>query len=389
MPFVNYFKIRGSWGKTGNDRIDPFQYLSTYGLGNSSILYLFNGTQWVTNKNVINKVLQEQEIANVNITWEIAKQINFGFDAQMLDGKLRLEGDYFHNDRTNILSKRNASVPNSTGLTLPSENIGEVVNQGIDFVISYGDRISDFGYNVSVNGGYAKNKIKFWDEPNGVPEYQQTTGHPMNSQLYYKSIGIFNNQSEVDAYPHWVGAQPGDIIFEDVNEDGKINGLDRVRDYGGAIPTFTGGLNIDLTYKNFYASIFFQGSLGKNRYHSVESGESGNYLMEDAEGRWTSENTDASKPRAFSSTFEYWNGAANQNTYWLRSADYLRLKNMEIGYNVPKSINSKLHIDGSRIYIGGSNLITWCPTLPSFDPESVGKLCPLDKVINIGVSITL
>jgi TonB-linked SusC/RagA family outer membrane protein len=388
VSFFNYFKIRGSWGQTGNDRIADFQYLSSYkfGTGWGGLESGLNLGEWVTNGTTINKVLYEQSVPNLNVTWEVATQSNIGFDAQMLGGKLKLEGNYFHNLRSNILTQRNASVPGSSGLTLPPENIGKVINQGFEFVISYSNKNHDFGYNFSLNGGYAKNKIKFWDETPGIPEYQKTTGHPMNSVLYYQSIGIFKDQAEVDAYPHWVGARPGDIIFKDVNEDGKITALDMVRDYRSDIPTFTSGLNIDLTYKNFYASVFFQGAWGKIRYHNVESGANGNYYNEDSQGRWTIDNPNASKPRTFNYTAEYWR--SQPNTYWLRSADYIRLKNIEIGYNLSQSLNKKLGIDGLRIYVGGLNMITWCPTLPSFDPESVSQNYPLSKVINIGLNAT-
>ena len=387
LSFINYFKLRGSWGQTGNDRINPFQYLSTYSfvstMPNTSE---FNSSDYVYNVNVINKTLWEKGFPNVNVTWEVANQTNIGFDAQILEGKLKLEGDYFYNLRTKILTQRNASVPQSTGLTLPPENIGEVVNQGFEFVVAYGDKGGNFGYNVSLNGGYAKNEIKFWDETPGIPEYQLTTGYPMNSQLYYQAIGIFKDQAAVDAYPHWVGARAGDIIFKDVNEDGKITALDMVRDYRSNIPVFTTGLNIDLTYKNFYATILIQGAWGKIRYHTVEAGEAGDYYMEDATGRWTIDNPDAEKPRTSTWRSEYW--LAQSNTYFLRSADYVRLKNTEIGYNLPQSINSKLGIDGFRVYIGGLNLITWCPTLPSFDPESTYQDYPLSKVINVGATLT-
>jgi len=385
LGFLNYFKLRGSWGQTGNDRISEFQYLSTYGfMGN--IRNGFNASEWITNSNVKNKTLVELAIPNELVTWEVANQTDVGLDAQMLGGKLKIEADYFHNLRTDILIQRSASVPQTTGLTLPPENIGEVVNQGFEFDIGYEDRAGNFGYNVSVNGGYAKNKIKFWDEEPGIPEYQQTTGHPMNSALYYQATGIFKDEAAVNAYPHWVGARPGDIIFEDVNKDDKIDGLDRVRDYRSNIPTFTSGMNIDLTYKNFYATILFQGSWGKIRYHRVESGESGNFYMEDTEGRWTEENPDARKPRPSNYNAEYW--MANQNTYWLRSADYVRLKNMEVGYNLPESVNSALKIDGFRVYVGGTNLITICPDIKNFDPESTYQDYPLHKVINVGATLT-
>ena len=383
IAFLNFFKIRGSWGQTGNDRIAEFQYLATYGFGRN-MYNGYDGNQFVTGV-TRNPVLREAAIPNTNVTWEVANQTNIGFDAQMLGGRLTFTGDYFYNIRSNILTQRAASIPFSTGLTLPPENIGEVVNQGFEFDIGYGDQSGDFGYNVSFNAGYAKNKITFWDETPGIPEYQQTTGYPMHSSLYYQAIGIFKDQDHVDSYPSWVGARPGDIIFEDVNDDGKIDGLDRKRDYRGQIPHTILGVNVDLTYKNFYATALIQGAFGKIRYHYVESGEAGNYYMVDAEGRWTPDNIDANKPRAFSYVGEYWR--ANANTYWLRSADYVRLKNLEVGYNMPVSIISKLGMDKLRIYFGGLNLITWCPEIQDFDPESNYQDYPLHKVLNMGITI--
>ncbi len=388
LSFINHFKLRGSWGQTGNDRISAFQYLSVYRFagGMGGLENGLNLGEWVTDGSTINKVLYEQSIPNVNVTWEVANQTDIGFESYLFNSKLKLEADYFYNLRSNILTQRNASVPGSTGLKLPPENIGEVVNKGFEFVVSYGNKINNFQYDVSLNGGYAKNKIKFWDETPGIPEYQMTTGYPMNSRLYYQAIGIFRDQKAVDDYPHWQGARPGDIIFKDVNDDGRINALDQVRDYRSDIPTFTSGLNIDLAYKNFYTSILFQGAWGKMRYHYVEGGVSGNYYLEDAIGRWTPDNPNTTKPRAFNYTSEYWR--SQDNTYWLRSADYIRLKNIEIGYNLPQSLLLKLNITGLRFYVGGLNLLTWAPDLPSFDPESVSTNYPLNKVVNIGTSLT-
>ena len=386
LAMFNYFKLRGSYGKTGNDRIDDFQYISTYGFGADRIGDGINGNEFTLNQNILNKVLRENSFPNINVTWEVANQSDIGFDAQLFNGKLKLEGDYFYNLRTKILTQRNASIPASTGLKLPPENIGEVVNQGFEYVIGYADKAGDFGYDVSWNGSFAKNKIKFWDETPGIPEWQRTTGHPMNSDLYYQAIGIFKDQDAVDNYPHWVGARPGDIIFKDVNDDKKIDALDQVRDFRSDIPVFTSGLNIDLKYKNFYSSIFFQGAWGKMRYHWFESGEAGNYYLEDAIGRWTPDNINATKPRTSNYRTEYW--LAQDNTYFLRSADYIRLKNVEVGYNMPQAINERLRIDGLRIYVSALNILTWCPDLKSFDPESIYQDYPLTKVVNVGASLT-
>ena len=341
ISFIDELKMRASWGQTGNDRIAPYQYLSSYG---------YNGTH-VFNQNTEVNAVRELRIPNPNVTWEVANQSNVGFDGRMFNGRFNFSADYFHNLRTNILWWRNASVPATTGLTLPQENIGEVVNQGFEFQVGYNNAIGDFNYAVSVNGAHSKNKIKFWDETPGVPDYQMSTGRPMNAQLYYEAIGIFRDQAAVDAYPHWPGARPGDIIFEDVNKDGEINGLDRVRNDKTDLPTFTGGMSIDLGYKNFYAAILLQGAAGAERSYRTFSGEAGNFLMDDVEGRWTEDNIDATKPRTWNRSLEYWmtDGAPN-NTYWLRSSDYMRLKSLEIGYNIPDALITKAGIEALRIY---------------------------------------
>jgi len=194
LAVINDFKLRGSWGQTGNDRIDEYQYLATYGFL-SGKSYVFGSEE--------EKILNETKIPNPNVTWEVANQANIGFDALLLDSKLSVSADYFNNIRSQILIKRNASIPNSTGLTLPPENIGKVQNRGFETAIGYHGNSGDFQYDLSVNGSYSKNKIVFWDETPGVPDYQQSTGRPMGSSLYYQAIGIFKDQAAIDAYPHW------------------------------------------------------------------------------------------------------------------------------------------------------------------------------------------
>lgn len=390
LSFINYMKFRGSWGQTGNDRIDPYQFMSSYGFYTAAKeIYVFNQTTQA-------KILKEMRIPNPNVTWEVDNSTNVGFDGQMLDGKLTFTAEYYYKLRTNILWNRNASVPTSTGLTLPKENIGEVTNQGFEFQVGYADKVGDFSYSVSVNGGTNKNKIKYWDETPGIPEYQQTTGKSMpidkenkinvNEGLYYNAIGIFRDQAHVDSYPHWANARPGDVIFEDVNGDGKIDGLDRKRVDKTLVPRFQGGFNIDLSYKNFYTTMFFQWATGAARYRYFEfNGESGNFLQNDFEGRWTPENPDAKKPRAWNRYNEYWRN--NRNTYWLEDNDYIRLKNLEIGYNVPNTVLSPIGLRNLRIYVSGQNLFTITP-VKDFDPETADpRDYPLNRIYNVGLSL--
>lgn len=378
VSFLEGFKLRASWGQTGNDRIEPFQYLTTYGFGNG---YIFEQTNLV-------KSLEQERIPNSNVTWEVANQFDVGFDAEMLDSRLMIEADYFYYLRSDILWWRNASIPTTAGFSLPRENIGEVVNSGMDGRITYSDQLGDLSFDISGNAGYAYNKIQYWDESPGVPDYQRSTGSPMNTSLYYRTDGVYNDQQEIEENPSWPGARPGDIKFVDVNGDGEINGQDRVRIDKNEMPRFTAGLSFDGAYKNFDFSTLLQGATGAVRYVFTESGEIGNFLQSYADKRWTPENSDSEHPRTYNRTDEYW--TSNQNTYFLRSADYLRLKSVEIGYNLPASLGEKVGVQNMRIYVSGYNLLTF-DKLNVFDPEassSSGQYYPQKRVFNAGISLT-
>ena len=247
----------------------------------------------------------------------------------------------------------------------------------------------DFDYSISVNGGYAKNKIVFWDEAPGAPSYKLSTGHPMNTGVYYQAIGIFADQAAIDKYPHWSGARPGDIIFKDVNNDGVIDANDQVRSDKSNVPTFTGGVNLYFQYKGFDLSILAQGAAGAVNYISTESGEIGNFLQSFADGRWTVNNTSSDKPRTFNRGNEYW--AGNGNTYFLQKTDYIRLKNLQFGYTIPGKITNKAGIQLIRIYLSGYNLLTYSPDYKDFDPEASagsGQSYPLQRVVSAGITLT-
>jgi TonB-linked SusC/RagA family outer membrane protein len=387
LPFFNDFKIRGSWGQTGNDRIDEYQYLTTYG-------YVDNRTYVFAASDA--KLLVETKIPNPNVTWEVANQANIGFDAFLFNNKVSLTAEYFNNNRSQILIKRNASIPNSTGLTLPPENIGQVQNQGFEAMVGYHGDIAGLQYDLSVNGSYSRNKVVFWDETPGIPVYQQSTGKPMPSydqnsrtfstDLYYQAIGIFKDQAAVDAYPHWAGAAPGDVIFKDVNGDDVIDGLDRVRNEKNNMPRFIYGGTLNLRYKGFDMTALIQGATGAMVYISPESGDIGNYYKVYADNRWTPENTNTAYPKAWNRDEEYWRSQGN--TFWLHNMDYLRLKNLEIGYSLPSSANKMLGIEGLRFYVNGLNLLTLSKE-KLIDPElQAGTDYPLQRVISGGLTLT-
>ncbi len=391
---VPSFKLRASWGQTGNDRIDRWQYLSSYGFNPNNWTYVFGVNQE-------NKRLYEARIPNPNVTWERANQTDIGIDATLFHDRIAITADYFNYTRTDLLWFRNASIPTSAGLTLPRENIGKVANKGYDFSVTYNNEIGKFSYSVGVNGGYQKNKVVFMDETPNVPQWQRATGRPIptapsnnpndaGNDLYYQADGIFKDQAQVDSYAaKWPGARPGDIIFKDIDGDGQITANDRVRIDKSNIPKFTGGMSVNLRFKGFDLAILLQGASGAVRYMDTESGDNGNFLKEYYDKRWTADNPNGGYPRTHNRGEEYWKG--NRNTFWLMKTDYLRLKNLQLGYTIPTAIVNRVKVRALRIYVSGQNLLTYTPDLKDFDPElssSSGQSYPLQKIINGGLTLT-
>lgn len=388
VPFVNQLKLRGSWGRMGNDNIyyddalQEYQYYSTYGFGS-----------YVTDGNVA-KTLYETRVPNSMITWEEADNYNLGLDGQMMDGSIFFEFDVFMNKRSSILWQRNASVPQTTGMTLPAENIGKVENKGWEFNVGYNGRINEeFNFQFSVNGGYAKNKIEFWDEAPGAPEWQKSTGRAIDAGLYYIYDGVFKDQEAIasntlDYSEISNNLRPGDMKYKDFDGDGAITPDDRVRRDKNSQPTFQGGANLMVRYKDFDLTVLLQGSAGAEvPIYTYESGAIGNYLMDFYNHRWTVDNPSSVHPRITDRSDQYYSW---DNTYWLRDTDYLRLKNVEIGYTLPSEVGEKIGVSNLRLYLNGLNLATWSG-MTIMDPESVhdvGHYYPQARIINMGISVT-
>jgi hypothetical protein len=363
-----------------NLRDDEFQYANNFGFGSG---YIFDYTVLTTSITP-----SAFPIANPNITWEVANNTNLGLEGTLFGGKVNFEMDYFNNTRTQMLINRNASIPRTAGFSPPRENIGELKNRGFDFLVSYSGQTGDLRYQFGINGGYSKNEVVFLDEPPNTLPWQTVTGRPYDTRIMYSAIGVFEDQAAVDAVPHWPGARPGDIIFDDVNGDGVINSDDRIRLENNTIPRFQGGISLDVQWKGFDFNMLFQGATGAMSYIRTQSGDFGNFLSDFADGRWTTENPSSTKPRTFNREDEYWISQAN--TYWFRSTDYLRLKNIQLGYTLPASIVSKVGLKSARIYVNGLNLLT-IDSFKVFDPETDnqdGTVYPQKKVYNAGVNLT-
>jgi hypothetical protein len=328
---------------------------------------------------------------NANITWEVATTTNIGFDAQLFHA-FSVSVDAFRSSRRNILVPPSASVPDYTGLTLPYVNLGKVDNKGIELDLGYNKKVgNDFSYNISGNLTYAVNKVVYGAEPANVPAYQRVTGYPIDSWLLYQADGIFQNTAELNAYPHPTGTGVGDIRYKDVNNDGVINDLDKVRNTLSNTPQILYGLTLGGRYKNFDFTVFWQ---GQARAQAILMPSGLNMAQEFFDGRWLKEG-DITYPRTFNGpTSRTFGSNAYPSTFWLRNDSFLRLKNVEFGYSFSKDLLSKIKVKSARVFVSGNNLFSLDKFGPSFDPESAtgtvnnGRIYPQQRIINLGVNVT-
>lgn len=390
---IDYLKVRASYGQMGNDQVffngalQEYAYLSTYGFGQ----YPIGG--------VVETTLRETVLANPSFTWERANNLNVGLEGVLFNNKIDFTFEYFKNKRDQILIQETGSTPASSGINslLPPVNAGKVDNSGFEFQVGYNAKATgDFRFRAAVNGGYAKNKVIFMDEIPGAPDYQLQEGKPIGAYLVYESDGAFLDQAEIEAntidYSAVTGELiPGDMKFKDVNGDGKIDADDRVRQEQSITPTFQYGATFNMSYKDFDLNILFQGAAGASLRIVTESGDIGNYLQWSYDHRWSIDSPSSEYPRLASRGDTYFTGGNfGQNTHFLFSTDYIRLKNIELGYTLPQNILERFSIEQLRLYVNALNLFTIAAN-DIFDPESTntaGTNYPQSRVINLGFNLT-
>jgi TonB-linked SusC/RagA family outer membrane protein len=378
LEFINELKLKASWAQMGNDLVQPFQYLSSYNFDTGIIL-----------GSIYSPALYQSGTPNPNITWEVAKMYNLGFESYLFNYSLSLDVDFFYERRSNILVKRNASVPNFTGLDLPDENFGIVDNRGVEMVLGYKGGFSDFSYNLNAGFAFARNKVVEFDEPLRNVPWQITTGKPQGAHLLYKYEGIFRDEAHVESLPHVPGASPGDIIIRDVDNDGDIDPDDRILIPLTADPEISFNLNGDLTYKNLGITFLIQGveNASRNVYTDTRQGTSGNYFRYDAIDRWTPENMNASKPRAFDKVEEYWR-QSYLTDYGFHKLGYARLKNVQVSYKLPERITNALKLKQVQLFVSGQNLFLFYNNNKIFDPEvSNTQTYPLMRIFSVGGNV--
>ncbi len=375
----NTLKIRASWGRLGNDRVDPFQYIGAYGYT----------TGWVVNGTDVRGIALTST-PNPNITWEISEKTDLGIETGFLNNKLTFEADIYSSKTSNILGRRQASIPGYTGLSLPDENIGKMNSHGVELQAGYRDNFGELNFSFNGNFSYAKNKIIYFDEAPLAESYQKLEGNPLGSELVYKSIGIYRSQKDLDDNINYPGAMLGGLIFADLNGDSVINSNDMYRYNTTTFPKIQFGFNFSFNYKSFDLSVLLQGQSGaKWRLNNgFSSGANGNGLEYVANNSYSLTNTNSVLPMISPTGF-----AASNSDFYYRDITWLRFKTAELGYSLPAKVASKGKISSLRLYVSANNLFIIYNNLSKYgfgDPEFLagnGGVYPNMKTLNVGLNL--
>jgi len=393
IKFIDYLKLRGSYGMAGNNSTGesskfPYAYLYTPSTGG----YAFGSTYtW-------NQGGAEATYPNPNITWEKAYKTDIGFELKLLKNSLTISGTYFNENRKDILT--NPLYPSIMGLNSYNINYGVTQLRGFEGMIDYTKKIGDFTLYVGANFTSAKNIILRINESAGLTDYQLQKGHNIgsingyDSRLMLISDGIFQSQDDIDASPvqRFAGkVVPGDIKYKDINGDKVIDNMDRVMtDYNDTPDAFY-GFKLGGMYKGFDFSILLQGVCGRTiQIRSLVLAGSNNtgYINQFSFDAWTPSNPTALYPRLGIS--DRGNNTANSD-FWLRSGDYLRLKSVEFGYTIPSGLTDKFHIRSLRFYLNGFNLYNFIKTGLDIDTEmnlaGFNSVYPYTRTISAGFNL--
>lgn len=391
---LDYLKIRGSWGKLGSDNIPTrFGYFARY--NSVPFNYAFGGSI-VPGLN--------PTASNPLVSWEKSTKTDIGLEARLWQGLFNIDLDFFMEKRTDILATRSAQIPASYGGPLPAENIGETENRGVEVMITHFKRINnDFSYTLSGNITYTQNKIIYAAQAENVPDLFKVAGRPIGSYFGYKAIGIIRDEKTLQDYnkttqfPYSLG----DIMYEDVNNDGAINEDDRQWLAGGPVPQLVYGLSGGLSFKGFELNFLFQGAGKTNMQLTNNAGFAffnGGRVTAEWLDRWTPDNPGASYPRlstnASATTNNYQIPQAppygmGGNSFWIYDASYLRLKSLELAYTFRPDILQKVGANQLRVYANGQNLLTFT-NIKNVDPENTnasGWYYPVQVILNVGVNL--
>lgn len=403
VSFLDLLKIRGSYGLVGNDAIgsarrfafNDFYSRSTTGYNFGTAFTGVSGTGQLA-------------LANPDLTWEKAYKTSIGFDARLFKQSLSISADYFYEDRKDLTTA--SLLPSLLGQSLIYVNEGEAEYKGFETGINYNKMLGAVNLNVFGNFTYHVSKILTINEGAGLPAYQKQLGHPISSVIspaatattsagYISTMlisnGIFQSQAEIDASPKQMlsgSVKPGDIKYVDQNGDGLINDLDRVRTDFNFVPKAFFGFGASVAVKNFDLNFLFQGTIGRSItiQNLVNSGNANNgYLSQFSVDRWTPDNANAPYPRLLLT--DRGNNTANSD-FWIRSGDYIRLKNIELGCSLAPAFIKRLKIAQLRFYLGGLNLLTFdklgdLPLDPELPESGYNASYPYMKIYSLGLNL--
>ena len=369
--FTN-LKIRASYGVLGNQNIGTYPYQQTYSLGQD---YPFGG--------VMQSGAYSGTYNNRNVTWEKTAITDIGLDFTLFNGILNGTVDYFYKYTSDILSS--VEVTKIMGRGVGQSNVGAVSNQGIELMLTYNGKVgNDFRFSISPNFTWVKNAVEeLSDGKTEEINNNRIVGEPIGIIYGYETDGLFVDQAEIDNAPaQLVGKsnlKPGYVKYKDISgpdgkPDGKVDATYDRKVLGSTTPNFYYGLNLNASYKSFDFSALLQGVGGHERligsYMAYAFYNGGNIQRWQAENMWTTENPDkwAEYPRL--ETYNMNHPNLQTSDYWLRNASFLRVKNVQIGYTLPKSLTQKMGIEQVRIYLSGQNLFSFNSFYKGWDPEN-------------------
>ena len=369
--WMDFLKLRASWGQNGNASINPFQYQTTFAFDTSNGYYFDSG------KKVQTVGGYADILANPDVTWETSEQLNFGLDSRFLNSRLGLTFDWYVKTTKDWLVT--APISGVWGLNPPAVNGGDIENRGFEVALNWNDKVGEFNYGATVNFAHNKNEVTRIANAEGIIHgdanvlsqgttemYRAQVGYPIGYFYGYKTAGVFQNWSQVDGTAaKYAGAQPGDLIFVDSNNDGKITEDDRTQ-IGNPHPDFTMGLNLNFSYKGFDLNITGAGAFGQQiakSYRSFADSPLQNYTT-DIFGRWTGEGSSNKLPRLTSGSHTNWQ---NISDIYIEDGDYLKIQNLTIGYDF-KKLFPTMPLGQARLYLTAQNLFTFTG-YSGMDPE--------------------
>jgi TonB-linked SusC/RagA family outer membrane protein len=380
--WLNGLKLYASYGKNGNDNPGYFSYIQRYFDGPAAYFGSSPGSQ---------TSIFEQPLANPFITFEQAKKLNLGIQGTLLSNKLGFKAEYYDNRYSDLLMQRgkNSAI---LGQTFPNENIGKYQYNGWDFNLNWQQQVGkDFSYFLAGNFNIQDSKVVDIDEVNQPFPWMKRTGQMVGQNFGYIADGLFQSQAEINASAKLEGyiAQPGDIKYRDLNGDGLINQFDQTS-IGQLKPLLFFGTTLGFQFKSFDFSALVQGALNRKIY---VSGNSEWAFQNNGLGQAWDNNLDRWTPTNPNATYPRLSIGANINnqafsSYWMRSGNYIRLKNIELGYTFPNKLIQKIGLQSTRIFASATNLLT-LSAYDRVDPEVYNGAYPIQRLINLGINIKL